>query len=508
MSKTTHCSLTSGRLLARNAFWNFIGQVAPLTVAILVIPILITRLGTDRFGVLTLAWVVLGYFSLFDLGLGRAMTKLVADRLGAGQEDKITSVVWTTLLLMVLLGLMGTLVATIVSPLLVRDILNIPETLQSESLHAFYMLACAIPLIITTTGLRGVLEAHQRFGLINAVRIPMGTFTFVGPLLVLPFSVNIMVVVSTLIVAQLLSLLLYCLLILRVMPALRRTITLQREILGTLFRLGTWMTLSNVVSPLMTHLDRFLIGGMLSMSAVAYYTTPFTVVNKLLVIPGAVVGVLFPAFAMSLSRGHGHPALLFTRGTKYIFLALFPITLVIMTFAPEALHVWLGSEFAKNSISVLKWLSIGLLFNGLSHVPFAFVQSAGRPDLTAKLHLAELPFYLLAAWWLIGTRGIEGAAIAWVLRVFVDMIFLFIMANHLLPIDPSMMRRMVFCMVIALLSLLLASVFVSPLSKALFFLLTIGGFILFGWCLILDIDERIIIQKIFRRANLSIGLRR
>ena len=75
--------LTQGRLLARNTVWNLGGQVAPLVVAIFAIPPLIKGLGTDRFGVLTLAWVVIGYFSLFDLGLGRALTKLVA-----GQEGK------------------------------------------------------------------------------------------------------------------------------------------------------------------------------------------------------------------------------------------------------------------------------------------------------------------------------------------------------------------------------------------------------------------------------------
>ena len=76
-------NLTSGRTLARNTIWNMVGQGAPLLVALFAIPLLIKGMGTDRFGVLTLAWAVVGYFSLFDLGLGRALTKLVAEKLGA-----------------------------------------------------------------------------------------------------------------------------------------------------------------------------------------------------------------------------------------------------------------------------------------------------------------------------------------------------------------------------------------------------------------------------------------
>jgi len=64
-------NLTGGRRLARNVLWNLLGTGAPLLVAIVVIPVLIEGLGIERFGVLTIAWMVVGYFSLFDLGLGR-----------------------------------------------------------------------------------------------------------------------------------------------------------------------------------------------------------------------------------------------------------------------------------------------------------------------------------------------------------------------------------------------------------------------------------------------------
>ena len=66
--------LTSGRLLARNTIWNLLGQVLPMVVGVVAIPPLVHSLGVDRFGVLSLAWIIIGYFSLFDLGMGRALT--------------------------------------------------------------------------------------------------------------------------------------------------------------------------------------------------------------------------------------------------------------------------------------------------------------------------------------------------------------------------------------------------------------------------------------------------
>jgi O-antigen/teichoic acid export membrane protein len=64
-------------LLARNAFYNFLGQAVPLLAAVVSVPYVIHGLGPERFGLLSLAWVVLGYFTIFDLGLGRATTKFI-----------------------------------------------------------------------------------------------------------------------------------------------------------------------------------------------------------------------------------------------------------------------------------------------------------------------------------------------------------------------------------------------------------------------------------------------
>jgi O-antigen/teichoic acid export membrane protein len=490
--------LTQGSLLARNTVWNLSGQVAPLVVAIFSIPLLIKGLGTDRFGVLTLAWVVIGYFSLFDLGLGRALTQMVAKKLGSQQEVEIPSLVWTGLILMLIMGLMGALALFLLSQWLVQDALKIPIGLQTETLNAFYLLALSVPVVISTAGLRGLLEAYQRFGLINIVRIPMGMFTFLGPLLVLPFSSNLFPVVAILVIGRLIAWIIHLLLCFYVLPTLFRSVVLHLKMVRPLIRIGSWMTVTNIVGPIMVYLDRFLIGGLLSMAAVAYYATPYEVVTKLLIIPGALVGVLFPAFSTSFMQDQKRTALLFGRGVKYIFLGLFPISLLIVTLAFEGLDLWLGAD----STSVLQWLTLGVFINSLAQIAFALVQGAGRPDLTAKLHLIELPFYLLAIWWLIGSYGIEGAAIAWVIRIGVDAIFLFGMAHRFLPIKASIIRKKILAAGAAILTLILASLQASLVIKGVFLLLTLSTFILAAWFLILAQDERMMIVNRFKTTQL------
>lgn len=424
--------LVRGRVLARNVVWNLAGNGAPMIVAVFSIPVLIHGLGKDRFGVLALAWALVGYASLFDLGLGRALTQLVAKKLGAGEEREVPSIVWTSLLLMLFLGLAGTGAVLVASPWLVHRALHVPEALQPETLRTFYLLALSIPVVIGTAGLRGLLEAHQRFDLINALRIPMGVFTFAGPLLVLPFSKSLFPVVAVLAGGRVMAWGAHLWLCLRVAPALGHRIAWHRPAVGPLLRFGGWMTVTNIVSPLMVTLDRFFIGALVSMAAVAYYATPYEVATKLLIIPGALVGVMFPAFSASFERDRGRTAALYRRCVKYVFLMLFPVVLLTVGFAQKGLTLWLGADFAGHSFRVLQWLALGVFLNSLAHLPFALLQGVGRPDLTAKLHLIELPVYLLALWWLISTHGVEGAAVAWTARVGVDALILFVMVQRLL----------------------------------------------------------------------------
>jgi len=53
-------NLVSGRLLARNTLLNLIGQAVPLLVGVVTVPFIIRGLGTERFGLLSLAWVIWG----------------------------------------------------------------------------------------------------------------------------------------------------------------------------------------------------------------------------------------------------------------------------------------------------------------------------------------------------------------------------------------------------------------------------------------------------------------
>jgi O-antigen/teichoic acid export membrane protein len=428
--------LTSGGLLARNTVWNLIGNGAPMIVAVFSIPILIHRLGQDRFGVLALAWALIGYASLFDLGLGRALTQLVAKKLGAGEDREVPALVWTSLILMLLLGLAGPLAAMLLAPWLVHRVLNVPVGLQVETLRSLYMLGVSIPVVISTAGLRGLLEAYQEFGLINTLRIPMGVYSFAGPLLVLPFSKSLVPVVGVLVAGRVVGWAAHLWLCLKVVPALRHGIVWQGAVVNSLLRFGGWITVANVVNPLLVFMDRALIGALLPVAMVGYYTAPFEAVTKLWMIPASLTATVFPACSALGASRKKELQRLYSRCVKYLLLILAPVSLAIGLFATQIVQIWLGPDFAAKSAVVLQILALGVFVNCFAHVPYCFLQGLGRPDTTAKVFLAELAPYAAFAWWMIRGHGIVGAATAWSVRAGLEAVLLVLMGWRMFSLSP------------------------------------------------------------------------
>jgi len=414
---------------ARNVFWNLLGVGVPLIVAVVAMPLLIEGLGAARFGILTIAWMVVGYFSLFDLGLGRAVTKVVAERIGAGRDAEIPVVVWTAMSLMCGLGFAGAILIASLSPWLVESALKIPTELQSETLSAFWLLAISIPLVVSSTGLRGVLEAHQRFGIVNAIRLPLGMATFLGPLAMLSFSKSIDSIVLVLIIARLTSWFAHLLACLWVVPELRTRARFDRRLTGPLLSFGGWMTISNIVGPLLLYLGRILIAVLISIEAVAYFVTPYEVIIKLLIIPGVLVSVLFPVFTQLFQVDRTEVRFLYRKALLSVLAVMLPIATVIFIFSEDGLAWWINSEFSRNGYIVAQFLAVGVFINSFGHLSQALIQSYGRPDITAKLHLIELVLYVPYLFWLTQHYGINGAAVAWTVRVAISTTALFYLAH-------------------------------------------------------------------------------
>jgi O-antigen/teichoic acid export membrane protein len=428
----TDASLVSGRRLVRNVIWNGLGEAGPLVAALIAMPILVHQLGAERFGVIALAWTVFAYFSLFDGGLGTALTKLISDRLATNRKDEVRDLFWTCLAVMAALGAVGSLTFVAACPLLVH-VLRVPAALRHETLIAFYVLAAGLPIGMIVTPLSGALAAYQRFDLINAVRSPNTIWSSLAPLMVLPFSHSIVPIVSVLLLGHAVTALVYFAFCMRAIGGPWRRIRLRRALVPALMGFGGWVTISNVALLVMHTIDRFALSAMVSIAAVAFYVVPYRVLHKLRGVHGLIRSVLYPALAFRFAEERARATALFDRGAKAVLVVVFPIALLMVAFGGDALTLWMGADFARHSASILRILAVAALLDSVAQLTTLMYGAAHRPDLVAKLRAVELPIYLGLMALLIQLRGAEGAALAAASLAGFDALALLLLARSLLP---------------------------------------------------------------------------
>lgn len=442
------------------------GSFLPMAVGLVAIPLILEKLGLERFGLLTLAWLIVGYFSLFDFGLGRALTKIIAEYVGAGREEEVPQVFWTSMVLMLSLGILGAVLFWFLAPSLV-NILSVSLNHRGEAVDIFRLLATSLPIVIILAGLRGVLEAYHRFRIINLIRIPLGAATYVLPVVILWFNDSLIAVVIGLICVRVLLVLIYVGVIWKTAPALRLVVLGDRKVIRRLLGYGGWMTVSNLVGPLMTYMDGFVIGALLTVSAVAFYTVPYEVATKLWIFPTAIIAALFPLLSQKLARENDAAKRIFFGSVKFLFFALFPLILTLISFSNELLTFWLGSEFGNKSTLILQILLIGVFVNSMAMFPYSLLQSAGYPRYTAFLHLVELPLYCFLLVFLLKEFGIVGAAVAWLVRVSLDSSLLVYIVCKCIPEFARGVKLLLVGQCLAMLIFILVMFNLTPFFKVI-----------------------------------------
>jgi O-antigen/teichoic acid export membrane protein len=498
-------SLISGQLLAKNFFINLLGKGVPTLVALITIPLLIEGMGSERFGLFNLLLVTVGYFSLFELGIGRAITKFVAEALSGGeQENELNQLLWSSFTLLLLLGIFSTILLIGFTPLLVKKILNVPGFLIDEGVTSLIFVSLSLPLMLVSAGVHGILAAQQRFDLINLIQIPFGVSNYLFPLLILLLGSNDLThAVLSIVFARLIVLAVSIRICFHTLPAIKKVARVSLFYMKKVLTFGGWLTVSNIISPLLSFMDRFFIGAVLTLTAVSYYVVPYTIATKLLLIVGSLAMVLFPAFSYSKNQDQKTNLDLYRRSLKYISLILIPIVLILALFSYDLLALWLGEEFARHSYMVLIILSLAVLVNSLANIPYTLIQAFGRPDITAKFHLAELIPYILLLWLLSAKFGITGVAVAWLVRVSADALLLFWYADRLLTLKAAGQRSMVLFVImsvvpVAIYLLIMALNLAVPglISRCVLTLITLILLALGVWQYLLDDGEKSVLKRL------------
>jgi O-antigen/teichoic acid export membrane protein len=400
--------------IKRNTFYNITGSLAPAALSLVVVPLYIRAIGESRFGIMALIWLTLGYFGIFDLGLGRAVAQKLAST-GDSDALAVARVFWTSTLLNAGLGIFGGLLIWPVCQYALHNFTG--SEVSSEIGPALPWLMLGVPLVTLCSGFSGALQGRSRFLELNLISTISSALIQIAPLCV-AYAVgpSLVHLVQSVIFARLLcAILLFWRCQVDLIPRGAPVFSIADG--RALLVFGGWVTVSSIVGPLMVILDRFVLGAVAGARAVAYYTVPFQLAQRLVILPSALASALFPRMSAADAR-EGHR--LATRALQSLNVVLTPIAVAGVVLIGPFLRLWIGPEFSAIASAPAQILLLAFSINGLALVPFISLQARSRPDLIAKCHLAELVPYLIILFAALHVAGVSGAAFAFAVRTFAD----------------------------------------------------------------------------------------
>ena len=415
--------------LKKNTIWNLVGSSAPLVAALFSIPFLLLNLGSEAFGVLTLIWVLIGYFSLFDFGIGRALTYEVGKRMPSSTRE-LSPFIKAGLLITLATGLIGSVLIILFASHLSDNWLKISPSLQKDSYISFLIASLGVIPISISNGLRGALEGLNRFASSNIYRLTSNILMFLLPVLSIYIHGPHLWLATLYMVLARLIIAVYGVFQLR--HYLFDTSKLKTKHLSQLINYGVWIAVTGVISPLMVYGDRFFVSATVGAELLSQYSIPQDGMQRLLIIPVALCGAFMPKIS---AQDIADKIISYHKLFRMVALIMLVLCLASALLAYPILSIWISPEFASNAAPIAIILSIGIWFNSVSTVPYTFIHALGKPKITAIFHVIELVLYCIILWELTKYYGLIGAALAWVFRVILDFILLQTALKRLLKIN-------------------------------------------------------------------------
>ena len=401
------------RRLLINTGSNVLFKVFSMVLALVSVPVLVSAVGADGYGVILLAGSVMGYFNLLNGGVPAGVVKYVAEFEARGDERQVNRVISTSFMFFVAAGLLvGGAVAAFAAFGGVQVFRPSAELLAPATRVLYTAAALAVmswPLSVLGQTLDG-LQRYPENKVARGLGDVLAKLAAIGAALA-GFSLEVIFFASQ--AGFFVTSLLQYRVIRRVLPTWDLSASnVSRETLHLIFGYSVWMLLNQIAVVLTYQTDRILIGLFLPLQALTVYhviTTPFRYVQQ---ISGLYNSALMPAISASEARGGQETMDQFIyTATRYSNAFFAPVAVLAAFFAAPFIRLWVGEEYLTYvwvaqmaCLFQLVWQSnatLGQAFYGTGRVRTVTVIAVSMAVLNV----------LLSIWWVQGL-GVAGVVLA------------------------------------------------------------------------------------------------
>lgn len=399
-------------LAIRGVIFNWIGRGCSIIITFFLTPFLVQQLGDERYGLWSIAFSLIGFYALADLGLRGTSTKYIAEKHALGNNDEVNNIIVTTL---GLYGLLGGIVLLVVGGL----ILAFPGFLQTTQVDP-----ATIRIVLALTGLTfairlvcqpfaATLAALTRYDLTNTLAVVSQIISAVSMVVVLRLGWGLVGMATATLVVGVLTQTAQYLLVRKTLPELAVTPAyFDRSLLKTLFSFSFSLLLINGARRLMQYSVILFVGILLGPAIVTIYSIAESVVRKASTFSKGLSTVVMPA-ASRLDASDDRTAILkmSVLVSRLMQVSALFILVVCAVMGRSLIEFWIGDGYGNRVYPLLCILAAANVATMMAGGLPSILTGMGRLRLLRIVIAADSLLGIAASLLLMHIYGVIGAGI-------------------------------------------------------------------------------------------------
>jgi O-antigen/teichoic acid export membrane protein len=386
--------------VTRNTVTLFLNRILISVVNFLVGIVVIRHLGADRLGMYSVVFALLSFFSVFTVGSGVDQI-LVREVSRGGTEEEVHRKTTTAIVLRLLLGMGGVLIAFLVARVLYGTTAVSLYVMVSALSLAFSFHESNSPFIV------GYNTRLQLFVPQIIMTVVIITFAILKLFLIYSVRADVLPFILADAAIPVVVSIAYWILYRRTggHPIRRSDLSLAEA--KYLIRESAPLLFSSLFVMLYMRIDQILISKWLGSEAVGNYSVAVRIAEVFNFVPVYLAVSLLPVFTKTL--GDGKSDELYEVCFRFLNLFIFPVILFFTLFSGEFLDILFPGQFpeAAGALRVLIWSEF-FIFVGVIHSTIVLANGLQRYDLLLVAIQAAVNITL--NWFLIDRFLIVGAS--------------------------------------------------------------------------------------------------
>lgn len=421
--------------LINNSIFSVLSWFMPIVIGFIATPIIVRSLGNREYGLYA---VILGFISYsFSFGIGKVLTKYIAEYRASGETDKIAEVVSATFWLSIGLAFTGTIVVALSARFLAAEVLYLPPDQQRMGEIGLYLACAAIIATILSQIFQYILQGIHRFRSFVILTNVSGLLLNIGNVTLAVLGYGTAALLTWNLIALCIMGAAFAFDAMRYLPEFSLRPRFRSSIWSSVLRYGVNIILYQIFGNILLAFERGWVVRKFGAEAATFYVIPMTLAIYMHSIIGSCLLAVFPVFN-ELLADKAKLTELYQKATKLLIALVFMFSTMLIVGGRPLLRVWIGEEMAARGYAILVIHTLTFGLTAVMMMVWQLAESYRAPMFNTIATFVWMAIAIPLMIVLADGWNIEGIASARLIGVVATVPFLLIIEGKLL--DGSIWR--------------------------------------------------------------------